>query len=123
MDAMGHVNNTVYFRYVEQARIAWMESLGETFNPVGAGPMLAAAGCNFRIPVVYPATLEVRLYSGSPRRSSFPLYHEIYDAEHPEVLYADGEAVMVWYDATKQVAIPLPEAIRRIIDPLVQTDA
>ena len=28
MDAMGHVNNTVYFRYIESARIAWLEQAG-----------------------------------------------------------------------------------------------
>jgi len=25
MDAMGHVNNTVYFRFMEQTRISWFE--------------------------------------------------------------------------------------------------
>lgn len=28
MDAMGHVNNTVYFQYLEQARIEWLRRLG-----------------------------------------------------------------------------------------------
>ena len=28
MDAFGHVNNTVYFRYMEQVRISWFEQIG-----------------------------------------------------------------------------------------------
>lgn len=41
MDLLGHVNNTAYFRYFEQARIEWLYALqpaGEAF--VGTGPVI-----------------------------------------------------------------------------------
>ena len=60
MDIFGHVNNANYFRYLEQARISWFETIGAPSGNVGHGPILVAAACNFRIPIVYPATVEVR---------------------------------------------------------------
>lgn len=47
MDAMGHVNNTVYFRYLETARIDWMVSVGCNPDPRGQGPVIVNAFCNF----------------------------------------------------------------------------
>ena len=57
MDAMGHVNNTVYFRYMEQARIGWFESLvprGEAWRSMGI--VIVNASCNFKKPINYPGT-------------------------------------------------------------------
>ena len=47
MDAMGHVNNAVYFRYLESARIDWMRAVGCTPDPQGEGPVIINAFCNF----------------------------------------------------------------------------
>jgi hypothetical protein len=38
MDAYGHVNNTVYFRYMEQARVEWIEAMAGVVRPGGDGP-------------------------------------------------------------------------------------
>ena len=56
MDAYGHVNNTVYFRYFEQARIAYLERIGFTDEALrgGVGPILASTHCRFRHPLRYP---------------------------------------------------------------------
>ena len=43
MDAMGHVNNTVYFRYLETIRIEWMQSIGCQPDPRGEGPVMLMA--------------------------------------------------------------------------------
>ena len=47
MDAMGHVNNTVYFRYMETVRIEWMRAVGCNPDPQGQGPVIVNAFCNF----------------------------------------------------------------------------
>ena len=47
MDMMGHVNNTVYFRYLETIRIEWLSSIGYPPNPSGQGPVIVNAFCNF----------------------------------------------------------------------------
>jgi YbgC/YbaW family acyl-CoA thioester hydrolase len=72
MDAMGHVNNTVYFRYLEQARIEWYAYLGRS-KQAGMETVVAHAHCSFMLPLTYPGTIEVQTYVGPPGRSSFEI--------------------------------------------------
>ena len=115
MDALGHVNNTQYFRYFEQARIEWFDGMGIRFEVGDQGPILAKAGCNFKKPIVYPNRLEVRTYAGPPGHSSLPLYHELRQADAPGTLYADGESVLVWVDYRLGKSLPLPDSIRAVV--------
>jgi acyl-CoA thioester hydrolase len=55
MDALGHMNNTVYFRYLEQARISWFDSIGCDYRTQAEGPILGSISCRFVLPAVYPA--------------------------------------------------------------------
>lgn len=113
MDALGHMNNTVYFRYLEQARISWFDSLGIDYG-LGEGPVLGSISCRFRIPVVYPADLAVSLYASNARNSSFTLASAITDQSRDRV-YATGEAVMVWIDLAQGKSRTLPDWLRKII--------
>ncbi len=115
MDIFGHVNNANYFRYLEQARISWFETIGAPSGNVGHGPMLVAAACNFRIPIVYPATVEIRTYAKAPGRSSIPIYQEIVDASEPAMLFADGDSTIVWIDYQRNKSTPLPDEVRALI--------
>ena len=114
MDALGHVNNTVYFRFCEQARVSWLDEagLGSTLE-VGTqvGPVIVNASCTFHRPVVYPATLEVRLYGGEPGRSSFETWYEIRRVDEPDTLYATGSSKVVWVDHKEGRSTPLPEVV------------
>ena len=70
-DAMGHVNNTVYFRYMEQARIEWMESFG--YGPSekqNQGPVIVNASCTFLIPFTYPGVIECHMFAGTQQRAN-----------------------------------------------------
>lgn len=115
MDIFGHVNNANYFRYLEQARISWFETMGAPSGNVGDGPMLVAAACNFRIPIVYPATLAIRTYAKEPGRSSIPLYQEIVDANNPATLFADGDSTVVWIDYQRGKSVALPDEVRALV--------
>ena len=113
MDAMGHVNNTVYFRYMEQARIGWFDALvpGEEAWK-SAGIVIANASCNFKRPINYPGTVEVRLLAGAPGGSSVPTFYEL---RVEDELYADGAATVVFIDMRSQKPIRIPEAIRGLL--------
>jgi acyl-CoA thioester hydrolase len=114
MDALGHVNNTVYFRYTEQARIDWLESLGfAVLAGVEEGPVIINASCTFFKPITYPATVEVRTLIGKPGRSSLPTYYEIRCVDD-DTLYADGAAKIVWWNPKTGKSLPLPDYIREI---------
>ena len=113
MDAMGHLNNTVYFRFMEQARIGWFDLLlprGEAWNATGI--VIANASCNFKRPINYPGTVEVRLSVGSPGGSSVPTYYELLVDEE---IHADGEATVVFIDMEKQKPIRIPQNIREAL--------
>jgi acyl-CoA thioester hydrolase len=115
MDALGHMNNTVYFRCLEQARISWFDGLGIDYTDRTQAPILGSVSCRFRIPVVYPADLAISLYAGRPRNRSFVLSSAITDEKDPARVYATGEAVMVWIDLRDGKSRPLPDWLRQRI--------
>lgn len=112
MDALGHMNNTVYFRYFEQVRISWFDSIGVDYSTLREGPVIGSISCRFILPAVYPAELEVTLVAGAPRRSAFPLYSELRDAQQAEKVYARAEQMMVWIDLGDGKSRPLPDWMR-----------
>ena len=113
MDAMGHVNNTVYFRYMESARLQWMGEWGMPANPRGCGPVIANAFCNFWRQLEYPGDVIVRSYVGALGQRSFDMFHELLRADGGDTVYASGGATVVWVDFPAQRAVPLPEALRQ----------
>ncbi len=120
MDAMGHVNNTVYFRYLEQARIVWFEALGCPPDPVGTGPVIINAHCTFLKQLRYPGDIEVTTYVGDFGRSSFQTLHQIRRVDSPEVLAAEGGSKVVWVDQRVEKSSPLPPEMReRLLKPRV----
>jgi acyl-CoA thioester hydrolase len=110
MDAMGHVNNTVYFRYMEQARIGWFDALvPEEEAWKSTGIVIANASCNFKRAINYPGTLEVQVFAGAPGGSSVPTYYELSIGGE---LYADGAATVVFIDMQRQKPVRIPQTIR-----------
>ena len=112
MDLMGHVNNTVYFRYMEIVRIEWLEKSGGPPNPNGTGPVLVNAFCNFIKQLEYPGDVLARHYVANPGRSSFDTFITLERADEPGTLYASGGAKTVWIDFPRQKSVPLPEWLR-----------
>lgn len=114
MDALGHVNNTVYFRYAEQARIEWLLSLGyPDIVEVEEGPVIINTSCTFLKPITYPATVEVRTLIGRPGRSSLPTYFEMRVVGSGEdTLYAEGAAKVVWWNPRTGKSLTLPDHLR-----------
>lgn len=115
MDAMGHVNNTVYFRYFEQARVEWFHSSGCEFGSGGEGAVIVNAHCSFMRQLKYPADIEVRTFAGPPGRSSFDTWMEIRRVHEPNVLIAQGGAKVVWVSVSEEKSRPLPERIRAML--------
>jgi acyl-CoA thioester hydrolase len=113
MDAMGHVNNTVYFRYMEQARIGWFDALvpaAEAWKDTGI--VIANASCNFKRALNYPGTVEVELAVEPPGGSSVGTFYQL---KMDGTLYADGAAVVVFIDMKSQKPVRIPEGIRSLL--------
>ena len=71
MDAMGHLNNTSYFRYLETIRIDWLVSLGQQPGPAKEGVVIVNAFCNFYRQIEYPGTVRLKMYASEPARTTF----------------------------------------------------
>ena len=115
MDAMGHVNNTLYFRYMEVIRIEWMHSLGGPSDLNGEGFVIVNAFCNFMRQLEYPGELLARLFVTNPGRSSFDTYVTLERCDQPGVLYAAGGATTVWLNIPQAKTVPMPQWLREIV--------
>jgi acyl-CoA thioester hydrolase len=115
MDALGHVNATVYFRYMEQARIEWLYELAQEGAGYlsGSGPVIVNASCTFMIPIVYPGDVEVRMYLAEAGRSSIGSHYEL-DCAGKRM--AEGDAKIVWIDLASGRSVPLPDQVRAKLD-------
>jgi acyl-CoA thioester hydrolase len=112
IDALGHVNNAVYFTYMESARTDyWMKTFGVDALPK-LGFIVAHAECDFRVPARYGDEIEVALKTSSVRNSSFIWEYEIRNAVTSEI-FAVGKTIQVYYDYSKLKSAPVPEEVRQ----------
>jgi acyl-CoA thioester hydrolase len=117
MDAFGHVNNTVYFRFMEQVRISWFEQLGILGgNGTGEGPVIVNASMDFLKQLHYPGDAVGRMTVSKPGRSSFDTRFELTRADDPDTLYARGAARCVWIDYAAGKSVPIPDMLRAMIE-------
>lgn len=114
MDAVGHVNNTVYFRYFETARIAGFAHLGlDVPNPAdGVGPILHSTKCRFRIPLTYPDTVTVGTRIGEISEDRFVMEYRAVSHRH-EAVAADGDGVIVTHNYLTGAKAPISEGLRQ----------
>ena len=114
MDADRHVNNAEFYRYMEEARMRWVHTLGLAMVPPEPIPVLAASACSFRMPMHYPGTVTVEIYLGRLGNSSVRTHYLL---RNGGAIAAEGYAVSVWVDSATQRPIPLPEAVRKLANP------
>ena len=112
MDAMGHINNTLYFRYMEVCRLDWIFKQGVSTRLEGQGPVIINAFCNFLRQLEYPGDIRVTMHVAQPGRSSFETYHTIERTDEPGVVYAEGGARTVWTDYAAKKSAPMPDWFR-----------
>jgi acyl-CoA thioester hydrolase len=116
MDYFRHVNNTVFFRYFESARIAYLERIGfrEEILNHGVGPILASTHARFRRPLTYPDTVHVGARTVQVAEDRFTMEYRLVSAAQGEIA-AEGGGVLVSYDYRSRAKIPIPEGVRRAI--------
>lgn len=120
-DLFGHVNNTVYFRWFESARVNFLEQLGlaRLHDPKeDHGPILVHVGCNFRRQLQYPDTVRIGSRVARIGNTSFTLEHALWSHAQGMALAADGTSVIVAFDYQTQQPIRVPDELRRAIEKL-----
>lgn len=109
MDAFQHVNNTVYLRWCESARLVFFERTGllASHKDAGIGPILASIQCRYRAPVVYPDTVQVRTELVRMGEQDFELKHGIYSQQQQQ-LVAEIQERGVIFDYHRQQKADFP---------------
>jgi acyl-CoA thioester hydrolase len=122
MDAYRHVNNVVYFRYFENARLEYFRRLDwfEYERQTGVGPILAATQARFRKPLTYPDTIWVTARALDVEGDRFHLEHRVVSKRLAAVA-AEGKGTVVTYHHGENRKVALPEELRRRIAALEAT--
>ena len=113
MDAMAHVNNTVYFRYMETSRIDWCRSIGCMPEQSKQGPVIVNAWCSFLQQLRYPGNVLTKHYVTTVGRTSFDTYITMERDDDPGTVWAEGGARMVWIDFETNQSLALPDWLRQ----------
>ena len=113
MDAFGHVNNTVYFRYFEDARWEFFNRHGvnEYKTNHNIGPILATTHCNFKLPLEFPDRVRIGARYTIPTPKKINMEYVVY-SERLAGIAAEGEALLVYYDYASGRSCDIPGEIR-----------
>jgi acyl-CoA thioester hydrolase len=112
LDLFGHVNNVMFAKYVQAARVHYWEQIGlyENFKKTGIGPMLAAVTCNYFRPLFYPGNITMYARMEFIKNTSFGLHHLVIN--HKNQTAAEAHDVMVMYDFKREEKVLFPEDLR-----------
>ncbi len=118
IDAMGHVNNSVYFTYFEMARVHFFGQLiGKEWNWTENGVLVAHNEIDYIRPVMFEDKIDIHVLVKKVGAKRFTLGYEV---KKGDVLYAKGGSVMVTYDFKNNVTAPIPEAYKGLLEGLIQ---
>lgn len=110
-DALGHINNTSYFIYLEEARVRFFEKVGYSMDPKGWNFILASTKCDFINQGYFNQDLTIKSYVSKIGTKSFQIEHEIC-CTNTDHLIARGNAIIVYFNFEKQQSEPLPDNLK-----------
>ena len=109
MDAFGHLNNVIYYRYIESARIAYLDALN-IFN-YSVGPVVISNNCQYLKAVFYPDQLKIATRVEELRNSAMRMHYVIWSESLQQVV-AKAEAVIVFVNPKTMQKASIPEQLR-----------
>ena len=107
LDAMGHVNNAVFFTYFEQGRIQFFQQVFQISELSDFKLILAKISCKYLKPVKINDRLILQLWVSKIGKKSFNLSYKVIDFEDESVVYAVGESIQVWFDYDQNKTIEI----------------
>jgi len=113
------VNNLVYLRWCETARVEYLMRIGlwPSLPPVGIGPILASISCDYKQPLTFPDTVYIGASVTHIGNSSFQMRHRVV-SQSLDTVAAEVDSTMVVLDYSRNKTVPVPEGCRKAIDEL-----
>lgn len=116
IDALGHVNNAVYFTYMETARTRFFIEKLDLLEPGQLPLILARTSCTFHQAARFGDQLRIEVKVSRIGNKSFDLLYLIKNKN--EVLIAEGESVLVSYDYAKRTSVVIPPQLKSLLESL-----
>ena len=118
LDAFQHVNNTVYFRWFESARILYFQAVGlvDSMRDERIGPILASTSCDFKLPLTYPDQVRSSASVSRIGKSSFTMDYRIRSESSGWEVAAQGSGVVVLFDYTEGKSVRISDELRARIE-------
>ncbi|HHC24050.1 MAG TPA: acyl-CoA thioesterase [Desulfobacterales bacterium] len=112
LDAMGHVNNAVYFTYFEEGRKSLFQKISKSSDTSAFNFILAHVSCDYLKPVKLDSRLSLRMWVSEVGRKRFNLKYRLIDMTDESVIYATGESVQVCFDYREHRSVEVSEALK-----------
>lgn len=114
LDLYGHVNSSVYFTYLEAARVRLFKEFFKELTGKHFFTLVAHAECDYKLPILFGDPLIVSVVVARIGASSFDLDYRLHDGA--EKTYATARTTLVCFDNAKKVTAPVPECIRQMAE-------
>jgi acyl-CoA thioester hydrolase len=115
IDQFQHVNNISILRYIQSARVGYLEKTGllQLQGTEKKGPVIASITTQFIKPLFYPGTITIYSRVEVIKNTSFRIYHAIHNGENE--LTTEATDIIVFYDFTANMKIKIPDALKEKI--------
>ncbi|MDA3902686.1 MAG: thioesterase family protein [Desulfuromusa sp.] len=112
LDAYGHVNNALFFTYLETARVKLFQQHFGAFLDSNLMFLVVRAECDYRLPIELNDPLQITIHIDQVRHSSFNFSYQMHDGAGK--IFAQANTVMVSYDPKIKKPVAIPPEIKAV---------
>jgi acyl-CoA thioester hydrolase len=118
MDLFGHINNVMFFKYIQASRVNYWDKIGfmSDFSTKKVGPLLVSNSCQFKKPLFFPGNITIQARVDFIKNSSMGIHHQILNDQ--KELAAEAQDIIVLYDFNTHKTVTIPEEWRKNISNL-----
>ncbi len=112
-DSLAHINNVAYAAYVEQARVAFIDTFLRDRGEAGIDYILASVTIDYRREMHFPGTVDIGTRLLRIGNKSITTGYGLFkDAEN----VATAGSVNVFFDPGSGKTVPIPDTLRKILE-------
>jgi len=115
LDALGHVNNAVFFTYFEEGRKNFSKKIFKVSSPSDFTFILAHIRCDYLKPIKFNDTITLQMWVKHIGNRSFSFGYKLIDSKNESMVYATGESVQVCYDYTAETSMAVTDTMREAL--------
>jgi len=112
LDALGHVNNAVFFTYFEEGRKKFSKKYFKVSDPSDFRFIMAHISCDYLKPVMFVDNVTLKMWVKDIGTKSFAFEYKLVHQSDESMVYATGESVQVCYDYKKDQSIVVSDEMK-----------